>query len=188
MKKHLKNLLKRGFDALGYEVRRKITQRTNMAEVLEHMKVMGLAPKTVIDVGVAHGTFELYDAFPKSMHLLIEPLEEFKNSLDDICRKFKAQYVLAAATDKPGAVIFNVHNILTGSTMFREVEGSHVDGVQREVPSVKIDDVCKEKNLSGPFILKLDIHGSELLALDGARKVLEDTELVILEVHMFQAL
>ena len=186
MKKYLKHFIKRLLDVFDLDVHRKITQRLYMKDVLEHIKSLGFNPKTVIDVGVAHGTYELYDIFSDSFHLLIEPLEEFKNSLDDICSKYNAQYVLAAATDKSDTIMINVHNILTGSTVFKEVEGEHVDGVQREVPSVTIDHLCTERNLPGPYMIKLDVHGSEILALNGAKKVMENTELLILEVQMFQ--
>src|SRR5262245_52875429 len=51
--------------------------RANMAEALRHLKERGFTPRTVIDVGVARGTDDLYEAFPDAKHLLIEPLGEF---------------------------------------------------------------------------------------------------------------
>ena len=55
----------------------------------------------------------------------------------------------------------------------------------RTVPAVTIDEVCQQRNLSGPYVIKLDIQGAELEALMGAGRVLDDTELVILEASFF---
>lgn len=182
----LKKAIKKSFNAFGFEIHRKGLVRTNMVEALEHLKVLRFRPQTVIDVGVAIGTFELYKAFPDATHLLIEPVKEFEEALKHITRKFKAEYVIAAAGAKSGTVTINVHPLLFASSVLKESEGSHVDGTPREVPAVTIDDLCREKDLRGPYLIKADVHGAELLVLEGARRVLEDTEIVILETHLFQ--
>jgi FkbM family methyltransferase len=184
--KPLKKIVKKVFNAFGFEIHRKGLIRTNMAEALEHLKRLGFRPETVIDLGVANGTFELYKAFPDAIHLLIEPIQEFEKSLKDIARKYKTEYVIAAAADKSGTVTINVHPLLFTSSIFKDSEGIHVDGTPREVPAVIIDDLCKERGLKGPYLIKADVHGAELLVLEGAKKVLEDTEIVILETHLFQ--
>lgn len=186
MKKFLDKVGKKIFNSFGFEIHRRGGLRTTMAEVLQHTSKLGFKPQTVIDVGVAYGTFDLYEKFPDSIHLLIEPLEEFETVLKDISRKYKADYVISAASAKPGKIIINVHSDLSSSSIYKEVEGSHVDGVPREVPAVTIDDICKERNLRGPYLIKIDIQGAELDVLNGARKVLKDTELIILEVQLFQ--
>jgi len=186
MMKPFKKVVKKVFNAFGFEIHRKGLVRINMAEALEHLKRLGFRAQTVIDVGVAIGTFELYKAFPDATHLLIEPIQEYEEALKDIVRKFKAEYVIAAAGAEPGKVTLNVHPVLFASSIFRESEGCHVDGTPREVPAVTIDDLCKERGLKGPYLIKADVQGSELLVLEGAKKVLEDTEIVILETHLFQ--
>ena len=98
----MKTIIKKVFSACGLEIHRSRTLRLDMSAVLKHVFDLGLRPQTVIDVGVACGTFELYGAFPESAHLLIEPIEEFEPTIKDICRKFNSQYVLAAASEKPG--------------------------------------------------------------------------------------
>jgi FkbM family methyltransferase len=182
----LRKVVKKAFKACGFEIHRKGLIRTNMAEGIEHLKRLGFRPQTVIDAGVAIGAFELYNAFPDAVHLLIEPVKEFEEALKVIARKFRAEYVIAAAGAKPGTVSLNVHPVLFASSVFRESEGSHVDGVPREVLVVTIDDLCREKNLRGPYLIKADVHGSELQVLEGAKRVLEDTEIIILETHLFQ--
>ena len=49
----------------------------NFAEFFSHLKKLQFIPGTVIDVGVAWGTPDLYEAFPASKFYLVEPLKEF---------------------------------------------------------------------------------------------------------------
>lgn len=186
MKQFLREVLKKIFNICGFEIHRKGAKRTTLNDVLTHVSRLGFRPQTVIDVGVAYGTFDLYEKFPDASLLLIEPLEEFEGVLKDISRNYKAEYVMAAAGDKPGTTTINVHHDLAGTTIFKESDGSYADGITREVPVVTIDGLCNERNLKGPYLIKLDVQGAELIVLNGARKVLQDTELVILEVSLFQ--
>jgi len=187
MKRFLIGAVRRVFRALGFEiVRRDGTFRSTLAEMLEHVAGLGFKPETVIDVGVAHGTFALYETFPQATHLLVEPVQEWEGDLKRISQKYKAQYVIAAASDHSGEITIYAHPELIGSSIFRDAEGSQFDGIPRQVPAVTLDDLCRERRLKGPYLLKVDVQGAELKVLDGAKEVLEDTELVILEVSLFQ--
>jgi FkbM family methyltransferase len=184
-----KELVKRAFHAAGLEVRKMKQdpnrERTTFTGALRQIAKQGFKPKTVIDVGVAYQTAELYQEFPEANILLIEPLVEFEPFLQQICASYKAQYVLAAAGAAPGSAVLNVHSDKIGSSMLREVEGPSVDGTPREVPVVTVDQLCAEKNLAGPYLLKVDVQGAELQVLDGARRTLEQTEAVLLELSFF---
>ena len=185
---NLKHAAVRFFNALGLDVRRlkpATPQRASMAGGLAQLARLGFRPRTIIDAGVANATPELYETFPEASILLIEPQAEFEPFLQKICSTYKAQYVLAAAGEKPGTATFNVHADKFSSSLLKEVEGAAVDGTPRTVPVVTIDQQCAEKNLSGPFLIKLDVQGAELQALAGAARTLRETEAVILEVTLF---
>lgn len=198
----MKNLLKRmvasGFGALGLEIRRKggapsrgwsdgpgllgrmYSLRWSMAQALEHVVALGFAPATVIDVGVASGTPALYTSFPQARHLLVEPLKEFEEELRAICRQYKAEYVLAAAGARRCETEIGVNPHLEGSSLLGPKETT------RRIPVVTLDEICKERGLKGPYVVKVDVQGAELQVLEGAPAVLKDTELVILEVSFFR--
>ncbi|MEM2291970.1 MAG: FkbM family methyltransferase [Nitrososphaerota archaeon] len=176
--------LRKVFNVCGFVIYRKGRRRTTLGEIVDHVLKLGFRPRTVIDVGVAYGTFELY-RFPDAKYILIEPLREFEPFLKKICKKYDAEYVLAAASDHPGIIEIKVHNNLTSSSIFEETSGVF-KGFSRKVPAVTIDDVCKERKLKGPYVIKIDVQGAELKVLDGAKNVLKDAELVILEVSLFQ--
>lgn len=147
----------------------------------------GFQPKTIIDVGVAAGTPELYRTFPDCYFLLIEPLKAFEPNLIKIVKEYRGSYVLAAAGAHSGKAIFNVHqNHLDGSSLHKETMGEDADGIEIIVPVVTIDEIIKDKKLDGPYLLKIDIQGAELTALDGAQVTLKDTEVVVLEVSLFE--
>ena len=155
--------------------------RTSVKGALQQLKQLGFAPATIIDVGVATQTVGPYEEFPNVPLLLIEPVAEYETFLKKIATEYNAQYVLVAAGETNGKAILNVHEQKFGSSLLREVEGESVDREPREVPMLTIDDLCSERNLRGPYLLKVEVQGAELRVLSGARRVLEQTEAVILE-------
>jgi len=185
MRQLLKETVRRILNACGFEITRRATRPATWAGVLDHISESGFKPWTVFDIGVADGTFTLYEAFPDAIHLLVEPLEEFEDALRDIALKYKAEYVMAAASDRLGTVTINVDPVIDGSSILVENEGSQSDSIPRQVPAVTIDSLCDERDLIGPYVIKVDAEGAELLVLGGAKKTLEDTERVILEVLLF---
>ena len=190
MRKLLKNTVRRLFRACGFEMTRNwAAHRTSMGQVLRNAAQNGLNPKSVIDVGVGAGTEDLYRTFPQSRFLLVEPLIERRPILEDLTRRLNAEYVLACAGPAPGSATLNVHpSHLEGSSTHKETEGTHADGFEREVPVVTLDQECNQRNLPGPYLLKIDAQGAELAVLAGAGRSLESTEMVILEVQFFEFL
>ena len=156
---------------------------------LSNLHCLGLLPATVLDVGAAYGTFTLkcHNIFPKSRYLLIEPLQEYKSYLEEVIKAVpKAEYILSAATAKRGDVNINVHPDLVGSSTYLEREDSDVNGVPRTVPGETLDNLCEDRKASGPYLIKVDVQGAELDVLLGAKKVLNETEYIILEVSLFE--
>ncbi|MHA2123644.1 MAG: FkbM family methyltransferase [Promethearchaeota archaeon] len=159
--------------------------RNNLGEVIDHLKEFDFRPNTIIDVGVAYGTPGLYGKFENTIYLLIEPLIEYEESCKNLVKEYGGDYVIAAASDFTGEIIFNVHPDLSGSSLFNESEGKHVDGVSRTIYSITLDEVCKIKKLHGPFLIKIDVQGAELKVLSGAQNLLPSTEVIILEAFLF---
>jgi FkbM family methyltransferase len=182
--------VKRLADRAGIEVRRKDTgvRRTPEA-VLAHVKRLGFAPATVVDVGVAYGTPELYDAFPGASFLLVDPLEEYAEAIGQVTSRLqRAEWVRAAAGPEPGEIEINVNRAPALSSTLGHWRGQDDGGRPRKVPVVRIDDLVAERGLPGPYLVKADVEGAELRVLDGAATVLEETELVLLEVNLFEFL
>jgi hypothetical protein len=74
--------------------------RSTTAESYALISKLGFKPKTVIDVGVASGTEELYSAFPEATLLLIEALNQFEPNLVSILKRYRGSYLIVAAGPK----------------------------------------------------------------------------------------
>jgi FkbM family methyltransferase len=182
----LRSALKRVANTFGYDIRPKAALGRGIGVTLEHVRRLGFRPATVIDVGVADGTPDLYRQFPQSRYLLIEPLKEWEPDLQTIARTYDATYVLAAAGSWSGAMTIHVHRDLSTSSPMLDVGGDPADDEPREVPVVTIDELCKDRAMEAPYLIKIDVQGAELAVLEGAKVALAKTDLVILEVSLFQ--
>jgi FkbM family methyltransferase len=189
----MKSLFKRALQNLGWELRRyqppdpPTPNRCSFKGCLTQAQQNGLKPKTVLDVGVATGTPELYQIFPEAFHLLIEPLEENKPYLETWKQKLRhCEYILGAATQTSGHQIINVHPDLVGSSLYKETEGKAVDGIERKISTITLDQACQQFQCSPPYLIKVDTQGSELDVLAGASQILATTDLIILEVSFFE--
>ncbi|MGC1417027.1 MAG: FkbM family methyltransferase, partial [Candidatus Acidiferrum sp.] len=174
---NVKHLVVRGFNAVGLNVSRirpATASRNSMAGGLTQLVRLGFAPRTVIDVGVADATPELYEAFKDASILLIEPLVEFEPFLKRICSTYKAEYVLAAAGPASASATLNVAPDKFGSSLLIGANGGSADVVARTVPVVTIDEECEERRLAGPYLSKADVQGAELEVLAGAKRTLQE--------------
>lgn len=161
-------------------------EQATMLTALQRARDNGLNPATVIDVGAAGGTPPLLEVFPNKKHILIEPLQEFEPQLNRLKSRYPDCHILiAAAGEQSGRIALNVHPDLYGSSVYREEEDSDVNGYERTVPVLTLDEIAASCNATGPYLLKLDTQGSELDVLKGARQVLRETDCVIMEVSLF---
>jgi FkbM family methyltransferase len=159
--------------------------RHTLPAVLAHYRRLGLAPGTVIDVGVGPGTPDLYAGLPEATLMLVEPLAEWQGHLDAVARTRPTHIALAAAGPEAGEVHIAVHRAPVCSSMLGSRRG---DGDQptRTVAMVRLDDLRARHGLSGPFVIKVDVEGGELEVLRGATELLAETELILVEVSLFE--
>ncbi len=158
-------LLNTALSLLGFQLSRKMLSppslvRHTLRGTLQHAKTPGFEPKTVFDVGAGIGTFELYETFPEARHVLIDPLEENRPFLERIVNKLKnAEYLIAAATQSTGTVTINVHRDCYGSSIYKEFEGSNVDGTPRVARTITLDELSLQRKLHSPYLIKVMFKG-----------------------------
>jgi FkbM family methyltransferase len=162
-------------------------ERQSLYGALRHARRLGIRPASVIDVGAAFGTPELYDLFPEARHVLVEPLDTYRPFLEAVVARYPhMEYVIAAATSRPGPVTMHVHADLVGSSMYVETEDSSgLNDTPQSVPGLTLDDLCAERSIPGPYLIKVDVQGAELDVLAGAARVLEQTDYIVLETSLF---
>jgi FkbM family methyltransferase len=154
----------------------------------ENLRKPEFSPATVIDVGVARGTPNLYDAFPDAHLVLIEPLREFEQDLQRIARRRGGEYVLGAVGAARGRAEIHVNPaMLYESSLlvneWRPTEG-HEALERREVEVTTLDSLRSERGWQGPFGLKIDAEGYEHRVIEGAAELLAETQFVIAEVSI----
>lgn len=173
---------------LGYDLQRiDPHRRETLEQALRQVARTAAAPSTVIDVGVAAGTPELYLNFPEAHFLLVEAVAENEPHLREILRGVRGEYVLAAAASTPGTIPLRVSPDPAerwNSSIFKTSEPEATGWVERPVPAVRLDDLVSERRLEPPFLIKADTEGSELEVLGGAERTLEQTVAVVLEVSL----
>lgn len=182
-----KHYLKTVAAVLGMSARLVSPRRTTMAQFFRHVRRLGYSPGTIIDVGVADGTFDLYSAFPTAKFLLIEPLTEFEPALRWISSRYDAHYELVAAGATDGQGCIHVGPSVAEKHGASLALGNRVYSGWglRPVSVRRLDQLVTEKQFPGPFMLKIDTQGTELDVLRGAEQILAQIDIVILEVSFY---
>lgn len=176
--------LERLIARFGYELKMVGSPPAGYSAFLNRMVAAGVRPLTVFDVGVGNGTPWLYAAFPQAHFVLIEPQREFEPVLQGICQRIDAEYHLVGVGSKEQRLpIYRLVSSPTGSSFLPP----NADTEERwgtseksgELHVVPLDTFCERP---GPFFVKIDTEGFELEVLRGAVKVLEQTDVVLMEV------
>jgi len=168
-------------------VRGKGDPNRNFEEFFNHLKKIGMSFNTVIDVGVAFGTYSLYEPNKGAQIYLVEPVPQCKPILDKIAQKYNAIGFNVAAGAKDDVISFNVHNDVSGSSALKQVEGTTLDGTTIEVAVRRLDTLIP-KNIMRPAVLKIDTQGYELDVLKGGENLLQNIDVIIIECsfHRFR--
>lgn len=183
----VKQLVKAILGKLGYTIHRKPSTNVFVGFHPSYLAQI-CQPQTVIDVGVGYGTYALYEAFPNAKFVLVEPLRDYEGAIEEVAKKHDCTVFYKAVSDKQGVqeIIVDTKDFqrssfsertsltTTGSPLEkRVVEVTTLDSIFRETPAMK-----------RPILLKLDTEGHELKALQGARSLIQATEVVIAEVSI----
>ena len=151
------------------------------------LKRAGFSPRTVVDVGVADGTPQLYEAFPSAYHVLIDPLKEHEPYLQGFLKTYEGEYFLTAVGARDGTAVIDVLLDDPGKSSFlQRTELTATGGTveKREVSVTTLDTLMRRHNLQAPFGLKIDTEGFEYQVIEGAPDFLRKTEFVIAEVSI----
>lgn len=171
----------------GYDLHVIGTPPRGYVNFLESLKYTGFYPKTVFDVGVGHGTPWLYEAFPDSYFVLIEPQRVFEPSLRLISERLNCEYHLVGAGAKECSLpIYDLQAGATGSsflppTDYAKATWGNFTESEQQLPVVPLDHFAEQ---NAPYLIKIDTEGFELEVLKGANKILEQTEMLLLEVSI----
>lgn len=177
---HMVNALIRPF---GVALRRLNRPTRDFEDFIKSLDRLGVHFRTVVDVGVAHGTPGLYKALPMARYYLVEPVDEMRPVLERLKSELDADYFLVAAGAEDREVSFFVHDDVSGSSLYKQAEGEVLDGRSRTVTMRRLDTILPTE-LARPVLLKIDTQGHEIDVLKGAPNLLKQVDLILLEASL----
>jgi len=170
--------------------------RHGVAAAIEHEK----APfahefETIVDAGANRGQFSLVAArrFPRARIVCIEPLGGPAAAAGRVLRSHRDFSLIRAAVGaREGATDFYVTQSDDSSSLLRptaaQLEAFPDTQVATSitVPVRTLDTLLEGQDLPPPALLKLDVQGGELNALQGAQSVLASFSSVLVECSFVQ--
>lgn len=144
--------------------------------------------KTVVDVGANVGLFSLMvsDVLPKSRIYAIEPIPSTYKALEKNTRhndKIKTHQQAIGSRSGYTQMYFNEQNSLGSHFLW----GTEVFSKQEHQLRIKVntlDKFCRTNSLKDIDLLKVDVETFETEVLKGAKKTLESTKYLLLEISV----
>lgn len=147
--------------------------------------LLKISINTFIDIGASTGNVSkvIHHMFPHAKIYAFEPIEnEFRILTSKIISKnFIAKNI--ALSNFSGETDFYVNDFLPMSSFF-PLEAKYNNKSQTKKIKVKtttLDEYFKDKDVKNEIMLKLDTQGSELLVLEGGKKLLKKVGIVHVE-------
>ncbi len=161
--------------------------------MLNRLKALQLPFKTIIDGGANIGQFAraAVETFPNARVISFEPLPDIAKTLQqNLGGNSRFRVVFSALGRKAGTLKFH-KNIHSHSSSALPLHENHLEAFPeaRTVSTVKVsvttlDKALRNEPLVGPVLLKLDLQGYELEALQGGIKTLRKVDAVLLETSL----
>lgn len=185
------NVANRLLQSLGVRITRNLegNRFQAMEQTLRLVSNNGFAPRTIIDAGANIGEWTLMARriFPTAVFHMVEPQSGCAPALRSIAESSEGIRFHPVAVTRPGIQRVS----MAGGGSSRNSTGAWV--VQPGDPSphsedsleaTTLDDLFRER-VTEPVLLKLDLEGHELAALQGGEELLRRTEMVLTELSLF---
>ena len=163
-------------------------RRPTKQHALEKLIELGVPVGTVIDVGILKGTYDLMMAYKSTKQLLIEQIVEWNEAIRETYTKAGVDFELinVAASNTDGKMMLETSTVrpgqpITHARLTDKKQGQNL----REVKVQKLDTIVSERpDIQRPFLLKLDVDGVEIQILEGARSILPDCSVLVIEANI----
>ncbi|MET0384995.1 MAG: FkbM family methyltransferase [Polyangiales bacterium] len=144
------------------------------------LKSHGVAPRAILDIGAATGSWtrECAAVFPDAQYLLVDPLDESRPALEQVCQEpqLRARYALTALGASEGTLPLYVHGDQTSA-----LASEYATTATRTVPLTTLDKLITREGWPAPDLIKIDVQGYELEVLRGAERARASAEVILLE-------
>jgi FkbM family methyltransferase len=158
-------------------------QLGTMLGALAQLYNKGLRFNTIVDLGCADGTFCLsvsdIGLVPGATCVNVDANGVYEPSLKEIQRVVGGHYAIAAVSDSDGEAEMQSAGHIYWGHLVPSADSKSQQAVK--VPTMTLDTLMQRLEFKPPILLKLDVEGSELAALRGARNILRETDVIICE-------
>lgn len=145
--------------------------------------------KSIIDVGANKGLWseDVRKIFPEAFILMLEATPSQLPLLTTVQKKIgNAEIHIAVLSDAPNQTVLFYQGGDTGNSMFQENTKHYANDkpVERITSTIDLEIAASSVDISTVSILKVDIQGAEMIALQGATQALEAATFVTLEASV----
>jgi FkbM family methyltransferase len=147
----------------------------SLTNSLTKLKSLGFEPKNILDIGAHHGnwTLQVKNIYPNAIYTLIEAIDY------DELKRFENVHNLVLDENER---VVNWHEMRnTGDSIYKENTAYFKNCNILKKTTTTLDITFPKKNNIFELI-KIDAQGAELPILKGGEKLLEHTEVIILEL------
>lgn len=156
-------------------------------KVARRLSARGFNPDFVVDVGASNGIWSHTASriFNRARFILIDPLiSKYEQAGQDyyLRRIPRVELVELAVSDRAGRTSFQVSPDLYGSSLLNPADFRNYETIEVEVST--LNDIAREKNITGRGILKLDVQCAEHIVLEGASDFLDRVDAIVAELSL----
>ncbi len=157
-------------------------------EAADHLRwlrdKLGFAPSCLVDLGASDGrwTRPVQKLFPLATILMIEPQQTHQESLSRMTAQFTGlhyEICVVGETEREVELLCHGHQ----TSLYGDSEGRPF-GNAVKVPMRTLDSLIGQHGLPWPDLIKMDIQGAELRALQGAEESLKHAQFVQAEFSL----
>jgi FkbM family methyltransferase len=182
-----RGLIANGLGRLGYSAHRwPVNRFDGMRDALLLLRAMDYVPQVVIDCGanVGQWTRAARAVFPDALMHLVEPQPACSEALESLARRIGRAQVHAIAVTAPGVDRVRMCGTGTGvSITLATAQGPDVV----ECPATTLDALFPGSvAATDRALLKLDLEGHEMAALEGGERLLDVIEVVVAEFQLYE--
>jgi FkbM family methyltransferase len=158
----------------------------DMFLVIENLKKRGYEPKFILDVGAyeGHWTLQVRKIFTNSRYLMFEAQHNKKSFLEKIKNTHpNVEYFIGLLGSKVASDV-EFYFMETGSSVL--YENTNHNRTVEKLNMNTLDNLLVNEKIEASCFLKIDVQGFELEVLSGAKHLLPNVDLVLLETSVLQ--